>query len=169
MSRRGSSLCGIKPSSIGFPHLGAVHKTRLLSEKTLLFQQRNKVIRRGQRRLSPCRRRGRGRRNIEGWHSALLKRKRNACGLPPGAAGTSCSGGENSAAWCGPGVQNSQRLEYTEPASMGFPHLGQFIAFPPVLFKTKRLCLNKETKAQPSAVPLFLPGRRRPGPLKTAR
>lgn len=61
------------------------------------------------------------------------------------------------------GVQNSQRLEYTEPASMGFPHLGQFIAFPLVLVKTKRLCLNKETKAQPSAVPLFLPGRRHSG------
>ena len=50
-----------------------------------------------------------------------------------------------------------------KPSSIGFPHLGQFIAFPPVLAKIKRLCLNKETKAQPSAVPLFLPGRRRSG------
>ena len=42
------------------------------------------------------------------------------------------------------------------PKAISFPHLGQFIQATP-LRKQKNPCLNKETKAISSAVPLFLP------------
>lgn len=42
------------------------------------------------------------------------------------------------------------------PGDISFPHLGQFIKATP-LRKQKNPCLNKETKAISSAVPLFLP------------
>ena len=42
------------------------------------------------------------------------------------------------------------------PDDISFPHLGQFIKATP-LRKQKNPCLNKETKAISSAVPLFLP------------
>ena len=47
------------------------------------------------------------------------------------------------------------------PGDSSFPHLGQFIQAAP-LRKQKSPCLNKETKATSSAVPLFLPGHVRP-------
>ena len=48
-----------------------------------------------------------------------------------------------------------------QPRDISFPHLGQFIKATP-LRKQKNPCLNKETKAISSAVPLFLPGKIRP-------
>ena len=46
--------------------------------------------------------------------------------------------------------------EIIHPGDISFPHLGQFIKATP-LRKQKNPCLNKETKAISSAVPLFLP------------